>query len=152
MSAETVADLWHERLCGPPACQLVAVGPATSVRAATMLMNEHGIGSVLVIDEDRLVGIFTERDVLRRVVAESRPPDSTPLSAVMTADVICCRPETPLGDVAEVMRVRRIRHVPVIGPDDRVVGLVSIGDINAHRFAVCETTLHQVEDYILRRA
>lgn len=117
-----------------------------------MLMNDHGIGSVLVIDDDQLVGIFTERDVLRRVVAESRPPDSTPVSAVMTGDVICCQPETPLGDVAEVMRARRIRHVPVIGTDGRVAGLVSIGDINAHRFAVCETTLHQVEDYIFRRA
>ena len=50
------------------------------------------------------------------------------------------------------MRVRRIRHVPVVGAEGRVEGLVSIGDINAHRFAVCETTLHQVEDYIFRRA
>lgn len=152
MSTETVADLLHDRPGPATAAGLVVVRPDASVRAATMLMNDHGIGSVLVIEEGRLLGIFTERDVLRRVVAESRPPDDTPVAAVMTVDVVCCRPETPLTDVAEVMRLHRIRHLPVVGDEGRIVGLVSIGDINAHRFAVCETTLHQVEDYILRRA
>jgi CBS domain-containing protein len=152
MSAETVAELLHIKLVPPGVARLVAVDPGQSVRAATMLMNQHGIGSVLVIEDGSLVGIFTERDVLRRVVAESRPPDRTTVGEVMTSDVICCQPETPLDDVADTMRLRRIRHVPVVEADGHVVGMVSIGDVNAHRFAVCETTLHQVEEYIFRRA
>lgn len=152
MSAETVADLLHIKLAAPVVARLVAVEPGQSVRVATMLMNQHGIGSVLVIEDGNLVGIFTERDVLRRVVAESRPPDRTTVGEVMTSDVICCHPETPLDDVADTMRLRRIRHLPVVGADGHVEGMVSIGDVNAHRFAVCETTLHQVEEYIFRRA
>jgi CBS domain-containing protein len=152
MSAETVADLLQGKSCLQADGMLVTIGPRDSVRAATVLMNEHGVGSVLVTEGDRLVGMFTERDVLRRVVAESRSPDRTSVADVMTRDVFCCRPDTPLEDVAESMRLRRIRHLPVVGDDGRIRGIVSIGDINAHRFAVCEISLHQVEDYILRRA
>jgi CBS domain-containing protein len=97
------------------------------------------------------VGIFTERDVLQRVVAEGRSPSATPVAAVMTTEVVCCGPETPVDEVAEMMRRERIRHVPVVA-GDAVVGMVSIGDINAHRFNHCEAALHQVEDYIHRRA
>ena len=152
MSAETVADLLHGKSCLQADGRLVTIGPGESVRAATILMNEHGVGSVLVTEGDRLVGMFTERDVLRRVVAESRSPDRTSVADVMTHDVFFCRQDTPLEDVAETMRLRRIRHLPVVADDGRVRGIVSIGDINAHRFAACEISLHQVEDYILRRA
>lgn len=145
---DTVLDLVHAK----PRPGVVAIGPAASVREATLLMNEHGIGSLLVTDDRRLVGIFTERDVLRRVVAESRSPDETPVAEVMTRDVLCCGPATGIDEVAELMRRRRVRHVPVVDADDAVVGLVSIGDVNAHRFACCETALHQVQDYILRRS
>lgn len=131
---------------------LVAATPDTSVRQATMLMNDHGIGSLLVLEGRRLVGIFTERDVLRRVVAESRPPDATPLRAVMTTDVLRCSIEAPVEELADMMRRHRVRHLPVVDTLGDVVGLVSIGDVNAHRFACCETALHQVQDYIHRRA
>jgi CBS domain-containing protein len=145
---DTVHDLLQRKGDRP----LVATSPSASVREATLLMNEHGIGSLLVLRDDRLVGIFTERDVLRRVVAESRPPDTTPVLDVMTTEVICCRTDTPVDDVAALMRSRRIRHVPVIGAGGGVIGLVSIGDVNALRFATCEVALHQAEDYILRRS
>jgi CBS domain-containing protein len=100
----------------------------------------------------RLVGIFTERDVLRRIVAAGRSPETTTVGEVMTGDVICCGPEASMDEIADVMRLRRIRHVPVIDDDGSVAGLVSIGDINAHRATDCEIALHQVEDYIYRRS
>jgi CBS domain-containing protein len=145
---ETVLELLHaKRLQG-----VVAVPPEATVRETTALMNEQGIGSVLVIRGRRLAGIFTERDVLRRIVGESRSPDHTLVGDVMTADVICCGQEMAVDEIAELMRSHRVRHVPVLDAVGDVVGVVSIGDINAHRFACCETALHQVEDYIHRRA
>lgn len=144
---ETVADL----LAGKPS-DIVAISPTASVQEATWLMNDHKIGSLLVTASDRLVGIFTERDVLRRVVAEGRSPEATPVSDVMTHEVVCCSPDATIEEVADLMRRRRIRHVPIINPDESVVGLVSIGDINAHRFAACATELVQVQAYIMGRA
>jgi len=145
---ETVLDLLHAKALRV----IVAVPPEATVREATALMNDHGIGSVLVVRGRRLAGIFTERDVLRRVVGDGLSPDVTCVREVMTADVICCGHEASVDDLAELMRSRRIRHVPVLDPQGDVAGVVSIGDINAHRFACCEIALHQVEDYIHRRA
>jgi CBS domain-containing protein len=142
----------RELLDAKPRRGLVATPPDATVREATILMNDHGIGSLLVISNRRLVGIFTERDVLRRIVAEGRSPDVTIVGEVMTSDVVCCTPDTDVEEVADLMRCRRVRHVPVVDADDEVRGLVSIGDINARRFASCETVLHQMEEYLYRRA
>jgi CBS domain-containing protein len=144
---DTVSDL----LALKPRC-IVATSPTATVRQATWLMNDHGIGSLVVTEAGRLVGIFTERDVLRRIVAEGRSPETTPVGDVMTRDVICCSPETPIEDVAEIMRHHRVRHVPVVDHCDALVGVVSIGDINAHRFAACASDLVQVQAYIMGRA
>jgi len=132
--------------------QVIATSPEATVRQATRLMNDHGIGSLLVTSGGRLVGIFTERDVLRRVVAEGRSPDATPVRDVMTHHVVCCGPADSVEEVADTMRRRRVRHVPVVGEFDSVVGLVSIGDINAHRFNACASELVQVRGYIMDRA
>jgi CBS domain-containing protein len=145
----SIRDILRNKDDGRP---LVAVHPAATVLEATGLMNEHRTGSVLVMSGGRLVGIFTERDVLRRIVAAGRSPETTTVGEVMTGDVICCGPEASMDEIADVMRLRRIRHVPVIDDDGSVAGLVSIGDINAHRATDCEIALHQVEDYIYRRS
>ena len=144
---ETVMDLVRER---PRA--LVTAAPSESVLGATRRMNDEHVGSVLVMDGGRLVGIFTERDVLRRVVGSRRPPERTAVAEVMTREVVCCPPASSIDDVAELMRERRIRHVPIVDVEGFVTGLVSIGDVNACRFSRCEMTLHQVEDYVWRRA
>lgn len=144
---ENVSDL----LAAKPR-HIASTSPTATVRQATWLMNEHAIGSLLVMANDRLVGIFTERDVLRRVVAEGRSPDTTAVGDVMTREVVCCSPETPVEEVADLMHRRRIRHVPVLDHGERVIGMVSIGDINAHRFAACATELVQVQAYIMGRA
>lgn len=144
---ETVMDLLRDR---PRA--LVTTVLSETVLDATRRMNEEHVGSVLVMHSGRLVGIFTERDVLRRVVGDRRPPEETAVADVMTSDVVCCPPEASIDDVAELMRTRRIRHVPIVDAEGFVVGLVSIGDVNACRFSRCEMTLHQVEDYVWRRA
>lgn len=145
---ETVMDILRFKGFRSP----VATNPAASVLEATRLMNDEQIGSLLVMHAGRLVGMFTERDVLRRVVAEMRRPEETLVADVMTKEVLCCVAETPIDEVGEVMRRQRVRHLPVVDGDGLVVGLVSIGDVNAQRFSSCEVALHQVEEYIHRRA
>jgi CBS domain-containing protein len=148
---DTLMETVHVLLNAKP-WKVIATSAAASVREATRLMNDHGIGALMVLAGGRLQGIFTERDVLRRVVAEARSPDTTSVGEVMTRDVICCSPDDSVEEVADVMRHRRVRHVPVVDAAGRVMGLVSIGDVNARRFAACETELVQVRDYILGRA
>lgn len=144
---ETVEDMLHGEVR-----LLVTASPGDTVLEATRRMNEEHVGSVLVMEGLRLVGIFTERDVLRRVVSAGLPPERTRVTDVMTTDLVCCPPTARIDDVAEVMRSRRIRHVPVVDAEGFVVGLVSIGDVNACRYSRCEVALHQVEDYVWRRA
>jgi CBS domain-containing protein len=73
---------------------LVSVGPDATVLNAAIVMNEHRIGSVAVMDQGRIVGMFTERDVLQRIVAQQREPATTRVGDVMSTEVVCCTPET----------------------------------------------------------
>jgi CBS domain-containing protein len=131
---------------------LLTVSPDDTVLAATKLMNDHLVGCVLVTEAGRMVGIFTERDVLRRVVAACRPPTEVRVAEVMTRDVICCRPETTVDEARSLMKDRRVRRLPVISQDGNLVGLVSIGDLNAYLTNSQEVTIHYLEEYLHGRA
>jgi CBS domain-containing protein len=130
---------------------LHTVDAHVSVLQATQLMNEHKIGAVVVTDAGRVSGIFTERDVLARVVAEQRSPAEVLVGDVMTRDVICCEPDSDLDEVSAIMKAKRIRHLPVCGPGGTVLGLVSIGDVNAHYASNQAQTIHFLSDYIYGR-
>lgn len=125
---------------------IVAVAPGATVLEAARLMNARGTGSVLVLEGKKLAGIFTERDVLRRVVAEQRDPSTTAVRDVMTTSLITCKPETPVEECAGVMTQRRIRHLPVVGPEG-LCGLVTSGDVLAFQFAEQEATLKHLSNY-----
>ena len=106
--------------------QTVVSAPAsTTVRSAAITMSEHRIGAILVVDgEGQLTGLFTERDVLNRVVAQGLDPDSTRLTAVMTADLQTASPDKPLAHALHMMFEGGFRHVPVV-EDGRPIGMVS---------------------------
>ncbi len=118
-----------EQLIEVKGAAVASLPPTATVLEAAQLMNDRHIGSVLVIDQDRLVGIFTERDVLRRIVAEERSAATTQLHDVMTRQVACATPHTMLDEIRAVMRRKRIRHMPVV-KGKRVAGMISIGDLN----------------------
>jgi CBS domain-containing protein len=107
--------------------RLVSISPGATVADAVGRMVEAGVGSVVVTDESRLEGIFTERDVLR-LVAAGEPLESTTLRDVMTQDVISVAPDDDPLDVAHLMASRRIRHAPVV-EDGHVLGVVGIRDL-----------------------
>lgn len=118
-----------------------------TVLEAARLMNERGIGGVLVTDGPHLVGVFTERDVLRRVVAEQRDPASTPLGEVMTTSVISCTRETSLEECSAVMTTQRVRHLPVIDATG-VCGIVTAGDLMAYQVADQQATIEYLNGYV----
>lgn len=129
--------------------RLHSAHPEETVLAATQTMNEHSIGALLVIDDqDNLVGIFTERDVLRRVVAAERTPSLVTVAEVMTSEIAYCKPETTTEDARRIFRQYRIRHLPVVDDDGKVRGLISIGDLNAHHTNHQEITIHFLHEYL----
>lgn len=105
-----------------------AVSPTMTVSDAVAEMNRHRVGSVLVLDAGRLVGIFTERDVLRRVVGAGVDPTRALVAEVMTAGVITISPDASLEDTMVLFTEKRCRHLPVI-ESGNLVGTISIGDI-----------------------
>lgn len=123
----------------------------TTVLEATRTMNQHKIGAVIVRENGRLAGIFTERDVLQRVVAPELVPSQVKVGQVMTREVICCSPTDDLDEVSAIMKTRRIRHVPVCTADGEVHGMISIGDVNAQYASNAQQTIHFLSDYIYGR-
>jgi len=105
-----------------------SVGPLATVIDAVNTMNDHHVGSVLVCEGGDPVGVFSERDVLVRVVAAHRDPRQTLVRDVMTTRLYTATPDDTLLDVMRLMTDRRCRHVPVM-EGDRLLGLVSIGDL-----------------------
>ena len=135
MRHRTVRDIMTYR-------QVQTRPPEASVRDASRVMAERNVGSVLVVEEDRLVGIFTERDVLRRVLGAGLDPDHTPLAQVMTRDPDTIRPGDSVCDVIRRMDEFGYRHLPVV-EGGRVVGVVSTRDCSIGELAAMA---HELED------
>ena len=124
------------------------VSPETSVHDAAQIMNDQHIGSLVVVGhEGGLVGIVTERDFLRRVIAENRDPASTRVSEIMTRSILTCTPDTRLDEVRSTMRDRRVRHMPII-ECDRLIGMISIGDLTFAESCTLNEQVEQLEMYI----
>jgi CBS domain-containing protein len=108
-----------------------SVGPDVSVTECVKRMNELRIGAMLIMEDDQLVGIFTERDAMTRVLGAGLDPRDTIVSTVMTTTPVCVSPSTSVEEAMSIVSSRRIRHLPVV-ENDRVLGVVSSGDLT-HR-------------------
>jgi CBS domain-containing protein len=136
-----------QSILGRKGGQVVSIGAGETVLAAASLMNERAIGGLVVTDGERVVGIFTERDILRRVVAQRKDPAATLVRDVMTAPVACCRPDTSLAECRSVMTEKRIRHLPVV-ERERLCGIVTIGDLMAQEVGEHQATIEYLQSYI----
>ena len=130
---------------------VVSAHPTMTVRDAAALMLSAGVGSLLVMQGPRLEGIITERDVVR-IVRDADDAAMRLVHQAMSRDVFSCGDDVSVDEVAALMRVRRVRHMPVVDANENVVGVVSLGDINAHRVGQCEVVLNHLEHYVYRRA
>ena len=127
---------------------IVSVAPTATVLEAARLMNDRSVGGVLVVDDSgSLLGIFTERDILRRVVVAGLPPDTTKVSEVFTRDVVTTTPTTSIDECGALMSSRRVRHLPVVDAS-RLHGVVTIGDLLAHQVSEHETTIQHLNSYV----
>ncbi len=126
---------------------VVIIGEEATVMEAAKIMSDQRIGSLVVGRGGKVVGIFTERDVLNRVVARHLDPWETIVKDVMTTPVACCQPTTKLTECRSVMTDKRIRHLPVV-KENRLLGMISSGDILALEFGEQAQTIEYLHEYL----
>ena len=117
---------------------VIVVNSTTTVFEAAKLMAEDNVGSVIVRDEDDLLGIFTERDLLRRVVARGKDPKTLTMNDVMSSPVKCCTLQDTVSYCAQVFATSRIRHMAVV-EDGTLVGMVGLRDLHIDEIRSCST-------------
>ena len=125
-----------------------AVRPEDSVLAALGVMAKHDIGAVLVMQDEHIVGMLTERDYARKVALAGRSSRDSPVSDIMTTQVVCVAPSRSIDECMGIMTDRRVRHLPVV-ERKRVLGLISIGDLVKETIADQQYTITQLQRYIV---
>ena len=128
----------------PPA----AVSPTATVLEAVEVMAEHGVGAVAVVEKGQLRGIFTERDVMLRVVLRGRSSRETRLVEVMTSPAETITEDTAEEDALVHMLERHVRHLPIVGKDGDVKGMLSIRNLLEHRADDLARQLHSLDQYL----
>ncbi len=127
--------------------EVAIIDQEATVMEAAKIMSDRRIGSLVVGRRETVVGIFTERDVLRRVVARHLDPLETIVKDVMTTPVACCQPTTKLAECRIVMTEKRIRHLPVV-KGNRLLGMISSGDILALEDREQKRTIEYLHEYL----
>ena len=107
------------------------VPPNTSVRKAGMQMREHDIGAIPVYEDDRLIGMVTDRDIAIRVVAEGKDPDDMSVREAMSSGIAYCFDDQDIREAGKQMREKSVRRLIVLNREKRLVGIVSLGDLAA---------------------
>ncbi|MDR5172232.1 CBS domain-containing protein [Methylobacillus flagellatus] len=126
---------------------IYSVAPESLVYDALLLMAEHHIGALVVMQRDNMVGIFSERDYAREVVIKGKTSKTTTVGDIMSVQLITVSPEDTVEHCMNLMSGKRIRHLPVL-EDDKLVGLLSIGDLVKETIAYQEFLIKQLESYI----
>ena len=136
-----------ELLKSKPHQTVYTIAPTAPVLEAIKLMAEKHIGALLVLEGERVAGIVTERDYARKVVLKSRSSADTPVRDIMTAEVMFVRPDQTCEECMALMTDKRLRHLPVMD-GDRLIGLVSIGDLVKEVISDQQFTIAQLQHYI----
>ena len=126
---------------------VISVAPETSVLDAIKLMADKAIGSLVVIEDGKLLGIMSERDYARKVIIKGRSSESTHVSEIMTADVVTTSSSQTVNECMNLMTEKKIRHLPVV-EDNQVIGMISIGDLVEAIISDQQEEIEQLEHYI----
>lgn len=127
---------------------LVSVAPDDSVFTALTLLAQHDIGALLVLDQDRLVGIFSERDYARKIVLKGKASKDTPVREIMSDKVSCVTLKQTVEECMALMTDKHIRHLPVLSDQGKVLNVLSIGDLVKETISHQKFTIDQLVSYI----
>ncbi len=130
--------------------QIWSVTPGTSVYDAIAIMADRSIGALLVVEKGHLVGIISERDYARKVILKGKSSKETTVGEIMTSPVITVTPDRSIEECMQIVTAEHIRHLPVMN-GDKIVGLVSIGDLVKAVISTQEHTINQLNQYISGR-
>jgi CBS domain-containing protein len=136
-----------KQLLDAKGAQVHSIRPDAKLIEALQLMAQKDIGALVVHDGSRIVGILSERDYARKVILHGKSSHDVPVREIMTADVVTVGPTRTVEECMSLMTERRIRHLPVC-ENEKLVGLVSIGDLVKEVIAEQEQTIRQLESYI----
>ncbi len=125
-----------------------ATTPRTTVFDALRMMADKNVGALLVMDGEKVMGIFSERDYARKVILQGRSSKETQVGEIMTSKLVTIHPDQTIEEAMELMTNKRVRHLPVM-EDDRLLGMISIGDVLREIIYVQLSTIRQLEDKIL---
>ncbi|MEO8418478.1 MAG: CBS domain-containing protein [Methylophilaceae bacterium] len=124
-----------------------SIAPASAVYDALLIMAENRIGALIVLEDEHLVGIFSERDYAREVALKGRTSRTTPVRDVMSTATITVSPDNMMDDCMNLISGKRVRHLPVV-ENGKVVGVLSIGDLVKETIAYQQFLIEQLESYI----
>lgn len=127
--------------------EMYSVTPDSMVYEAIKLMSEAKVGALLVMENDQLVGIISERDYSRKVILEARSSRETPVRDIMTANVLTVNPEQSIEDCMKIMSDHHIRHIPVV-ENGKPIGVLSVMDVVKNIISEKEFIIGQLENYI----
>ena len=139
---KTVAQLLRTKGHG-----VLSVSPELSVFEALKVMAEKNVGALLVLEGERLVGVFSERDYARKVILKGKSSKDTPVREIMSSHVLYVRPEQTIEDCMALMTDKRVRHLPVL-EHGQLVGVISIGDVVKALIAEQQFIIAQLQNYI----
>lgn len=126
---------------------VLSIAPDTSIYEAVTIMAERGVGALLVMEGDRLVGLVGERDCAWKVIMEDLSPRETDVKKIMAKNILCIQPEQTVEEGMALMTDKKIRHIPVVN-GDRVEGIISIGDLVKAIIADQQFVIEQLEHYV----
>jgi len=139
---QTIAEILRDK-----GSEVWSVGPDTVILDALKVMAEKGVGALIVIDQDKLVGIISERDYARKVALEGRSSRESKVGEIMSHKVLCARPDQTVQECMALMSDKRARHLPVVD-HKKIIGMVSIGDLVKSIIAEQQFEIESLQYYI----
>jgi CBS domain-containing protein len=134
-------------LLGDKGQEIWSVSPHATVYETIEIMADKGVGALVVMENEKLVGIISERDYARKVILQGRSSRDTPVVDIMTSDIIHTSPESTVDECMALMTDNKIRHLPVMA-EEKLLGVISIGDLVKATISEQKSTIEQLERYI----